>query len=216
MRHRRTNAEVTKWHESLLGREFGWLTILEVLDCRPRMARCRCRCGTEKLMRVEDVAGRQTKKSCGCKRFAKPEAWQCRVCKRTLPFTTAFFPTDRHNIHGLKWDCKDCDRDIHRDYCRRLKAEVLAHYGNGSPKCACCGEKQFEFLCLDHVNEDGKKDRQQWGLGTRFYMMLKRTGYPNHLQILCFNCNFAKSVYGVCPHQRQNPDTVAGAITLGT
>jgi len=138
--------------------------------------------------------------ACGCKRFAKPTTWRCRVCKRTLPFDNDHFTTDRHNIHGLKWDCKDCDRKSCREYGRRLRHEVLMHYGNGHPACACCGEDNVVFLCLDHINNDGKQDRQKWGPGVGFYLMLKRQGFPGHLQILCYNCNMGRALLGRCPH----------------
>lgn len=39
---------------------------------------------------------------------------------------------------------------------------------------------------------------------------LKQNNYPRGFQILCYNCNNAKSIQGQCPHQIKN-----GALTAG-
>lgn len=82
---------------------------------------------------------------------------------------------------------------------KRLKEEVLAHYGG---KCVCCNEAGAAFLTLDHINNDGANDRRgRHDVGRHFYARIKREGFPANLQILCFNCNFAKNHNaGVCPH----------------
>jgi DNA repair exonuclease SbcCD ATPase subunit len=83
---------------------------------------------------------------------------------------------------------------------QRLRAEALAAYGN---KCACCGETHPHFLSIDHINGGGKKDRAAHGCeegGMNWYLHLAKN-HPDHVQILCHNCNMAKGHYGVCPHQ---------------
>lgn len=93
-------------------------------------------------------------------------------------------------------------RNRERD--RHIKLEVLSTYSGGpTPKCACCGEQGLVFLTLDHINGDGKSHRISLGGGNRFYRELQRLGYPNEpeLQVLCWNCNCAKSISGECPHQ---------------
>ena len=87
-------------------------------------------------------------------------------------------------------------------YFRRLKDTVLRAYGG---VCKCCGEDQLEFLSIDHINNDGALHRKEsnCGGGSSFYLWLKRHGYPTYnFQVLCFNCNYAKHRYGLCPHQR--------------
>lgn len=37
-----------------------------------------------------------------------------------------------------------------------LKLKIITHYGG---KCTCCEEKEIRFLCIDHINNDGKKHR---------------------------------------------------------
>lgn len=80
-----------------------------------------------------------------------------------------------------------------------LKDATYAAYGGY--RCACCGETQPEFLCIDHVNNDGHAHRKSIGRGANIYLWLKKNGYPAGFQVLCMNCNFGKKHNGgVCPH----------------
>lgn len=81
----------------------------------------------------------------------------------------------------------------------KLRREVIAAYGG---KCSCCDEATFEFLSLDHVNNDGAQHRRELGAngGTTVMAWARRNGYPPSLQILCHNCHGAKSWHGRCPH----------------
>ena len=86
-------------------------------------------------------------------------------------------------------------------YGQRMKKETINKYGGC---CTCCGENNLVFLTMDHINNDGAKHRRSKegprgpGIGT--YVWLRDNEYPNTLQVLCFNCNWAKS-HGGCPHQ---------------
>lgn len=84
---------------------------------------------------------------------------------------------------------------------QRLKDEVFEAYGGY--KCACCGEPIREFLTIDHVNGDGAAHRRKIG-SAAIYRWLKREGFPDGYQVLCMNCNWAKGVFGACPHERTN------------
>jgi hypothetical protein len=79
---------------------------------------------------------------------------------------------------------------------RKVRAEVLAYYGNA---CTCCGEGIPQFLCIDHINGNGNNHRKT--LKTNIYYWLRRNGYPSGFQVLCHNCNMAKGFYGQCPHE---------------
>jgi len=93
-------------------------------------------------------------------------------------------------------------RELNKAYRIRVRNEVLDHYGS---ICACCGEAQREFLTLDHINEDGKKHRiEVMGRnvgGWKFYLEMRKLGYPEGLQVLCWNCNRATWTYRTCPHK---------------
>jgi hypothetical protein len=67
------------------------------------------------------------------------------------------------------------------------------------------------FLTIDHINNDGNihrsiingkrtKDGNSYGAGAQTYRWLIDNDYPGGFQVLCFNCNWAKS-NGGCPHK---------------
>lgn len=98
---------------------------------------------------------------------------------------------------------KEWNKDYRKKYAARIKLEVLKHYGeNGIPKCKCCGEKNIEFLTLEHPLGGGKKERRKHGRGVTYYNYLRKNNYPIELEVLCFNCNLSKGIYGYCPHKR--------------
>ena len=58
---------------------------------------------------------------------------------------------------------------------KKLKLEVIMHYGG---ICACCGEDCFEFLQIDHINNDGANHRREIGRGSSvIYRWLIRNNY---------------------------------------
>jgi hypothetical protein len=52
-----------------------------------------------------------------------------------------------------------------------LRLEVIAAMGGC---CKCCGEKEPEFLVIDHVHGGGTKERKQ-GVGKKLYYHVKKT-----------------------------------------
>jgi hypothetical protein len=94
-------------------------------------------------------------------------------------------------------------RSIHtKEKNQNKKFSVLAIYSKGQPKCACCGETNIEFLTIDHVNNDGSKYRKKINCrGSGIYYWLIKNHFPEGIQVLCMNCNFAKGQFGYCPHE---------------
>ena len=101
------------------------------------------------------------------------------------------------NCLMTKHSCRRTHDNINKKF-----LSILELYGN---ECACCGEKRRELLTLDHIREDAKTTDRQYRCGNDY-------GYRNALmnfdkesyQILCFNCNFAKSLNdGICPHKQK-------------
>jgi hypothetical protein len=80
---------------------------------------------------------------------------------------------------------------------RRTRIRVLQAYGG---HCVCCGETQVEFLTFDHVDGGGNAHKRREKIN-RLFTWLWKNDCPEGYQILCYNCNAAKSVYGQCPHQ---------------
>ena len=94
--------------------------------------------------------------------------------------------------------CAKC-RATFKEYAQAKKDAAFAAYGGY--RCACCGIVEPVFLCLDHINNDGAKMRKIHGCGPKFYSWLKKQGYPRGFQVLCWNCNSAKT-FGECPHKK--------------
>lgn len=97
-----------------------------------------------------------------------------------------------------------------KEYRKKLRIDVIEKYGG---KCECCGEARIEFLAIDHKNQDGNVERRQlFGRNDSgsysWYLKLKREDKRDDLQVLCHNCNIAKSFYGRCPHQDALPEYV--------
>jgi hypothetical protein len=82
----------------------------------------------------------------------------------------------------------------------RLRKKVLNAYGN---KCVYCNEKHYEFLAIDHVNDNGAEHRRtiRNGDGNQVLREIVKEGFPNTYQILCHNCNSAKGFYKRNPIQ---------------
>lgn len=89
-----------------------------------------------------------------------------------------------------------------------IRQKVLEIYGD---RCACCGEKEYWFLTIDHINNDGWKERKVGGKNTTSSEMICRRlvfgPKRDDIQILCYNCNCAKQRIGFCPH---NPHSMSG------
>ena len=99
--------------------------------------------------------------------------------------------------NGLCRRCFDMKLKTSKDRHTRNRKTVLSHYGG---KCVCCGETEPLFLTIDHINNDGAKHRKKTK-GIQFYPWIIRNGFPEDLQILCWNCNMGKYHNGgICPH----------------
>jgi hypothetical protein len=124
------------------------------------------------------------------------------------------FYKHKRYLDGYRSNCKDCyissalkcynyKKDIvsEKNYKRNrvLKQEIIDAYGSS---CVCCGEIDFEFLTIDHINNNGKQHRQEIGK-RNIYIWLKNHNFPkDNFQLLCWNCNMAKGHYGQCPHSK--------------
>ncbi len=86
---------------------------------------------------------------------------------------------------------------------QKRRLACLLYYSSGDPRCACCGISNYEYLTFDHINGDGNQHRKQGLFGYKMYSWMIDQCFPDGFQVLCFNCNFAKSL-GPCPH-RESP-----------
>lgn len=185
------------------GMKFGKLTVVKQSETKNRARRyeCICECGrtvTRRSSHIRHGASMACKECLKEERRARPARAACRICGSEFEFTSEFFTVDKKTFFGLKKLCKPCSNNETRDCSRKVRMIAIFAYGG---KCACCGERRHEFLCFDHVNNDGKKDREQNRNGATLYRRLIKEGFPDRFQLLCHNCNYAKQVYKVCPHK---------------
>lgn len=83
-------------------------------------------------------------------------------------------------------------RTYMNDYFQKVRQEVFSHYGS---ECAWCGETTYEYLQIDHTNNDGAAHRRSIN-NVRLTFWLRKNNYPKGFQLLCANCHNAKSKYG--------------------
>jgi len=144
---------------------------------------------------------------------------ECKKCKALRNLSEAYKKveddhrsTPEHKAKAATYNAKPvvkAKRDVYRKRPenklrkkqRRLeiKEEVLTHYGKGGKLCCCwygCKVKDLDLLTLDHKNNDGaiaraeKKD----GTGFKLYSSVKRNGFPDTFQTLCWNHQWKKQM----------------------
>lgn len=96
---------------------------------------------------------------------------------------------------------RELARSRSRHDAMRLKLDLIEAYG-GKCNCDGCKEDRPQFMTLDHMKPgEGKEHRLKFRTSRRIYQHLKNLGWPkDNYQLLCFNCNIATHMYGVCPH----------------
>lgn len=149
-------------------------------------------------------------------KYEEGEVPKCRFCSTTLVIGTNWLDSQKIANNRV---CDECRRDkgkelaatyhannpkkiaeyrrTHKkyiaDYQRArnmgLWDEVFAHYGDA---CINCGEKGRLFLTIDHKDNNGSEVRRLVHGGSVW--VAKKTGWPDNLQILCWNCQFAKAL----------------------
>lgn len=126
----------------------------------------------------------------------------CSVCGDEKPLDQ--FHRQAKGRDGRMANCKACHAEYHRRWReanpekwkaakrkamlahrRRQRARVIEAMGGA---CATCGEADPIVLELDHVNEDGNKDRRRPGGPMRIYREVLR-GERDDLMLLCANCH---------------------------
>jgi hypothetical protein len=156
-------------------------------------ARCRKKASDRQRKRYErgicNQCGRRTKLGSLC-RF-------CKIKQR---------PYSRKQSRGGK------ARQWQRAYAVRVKKTVFDHYGN---RCVCCGQDQERFLTIGHKNNDGHSDlrcrirKRSKHHGRRFsgscwHARIIKLGFPDDLELQCWNCNMARTHFGFCCKEQQS------------
>ncbi len=157
-----------------------------------------------------------------CIHTIKKNSEQCNSCDRILDENNQF---NFHKINKTSL-CKFCtikkgrkhknieDRIIkyrslqqrrkeNKAYTLNIRQKLIEGYGS---RCECCGESEYMFLTIDHINNDGASERKQFSNNmNKFYRMLINSNYPrDNYRLLCYNCNCCRGSYGKCYHQLIN------------
>jgi superfamily II DNA helicase RecQ len=153
--------------------------------------------------------------------YSKPKKQYHFACKDCVKIINRdYYQKNREKILKQVYSYREKNIDSVRERCntanrlkwKKLKYETLIEYGG---KCVCCGETGFEFLCIDHIANDGFKHRKEISsVSFGVYKWLKENCYPkDNFQILCHNCNASKHANkGVCIHKSpEGPTTMAKA-----
>lgn len=105
--------------------------------------------------------------------------------------------TEKERIQQRNWRVKNRESWLprQRSWRQALKLEVLTRYGkNGTLQCCWdgCGVVDIDVLTLDHVNNDGRKDRLKRGIN--IYSSLRQDDFPDGYQTLCANHQLKKEI----------------------
>jgi len=129
----------------------------------------------------------------------------CCTCHEFKPRSE--FHRNRHSRDGLQSECKPCACRRSRDWLVRLNLEMIHAYGN---KCRGCGESDPNALTLDHIFNDGAKERRELFVSptgrrgsTNIVVIrkLKRLGWPQERhQLLCASCQLRKVRHAPLPN----------------
>ena len=151
----------------------------------------------------ESKAAYLKKKYCGkhytkIKRYGSVKDIVCYLCNRQTTFRGKINRPDRKDTY-LKTQRFFEDKTICHNCYKRILQEVIFYKLN--EKCNCCGENNRYFLQIDHINNDGFKDRKErYKDQLKYYTNIINN--INNFQLLCANCNFGKLMNkGVCPHK---------------
>jgi hypothetical protein len=122
------------------------------------------------------------------------------------------FYTDPNTRDGLYSYCKSCSNkktkkwrnknihskvsqsNAHKRWASSLKLETLTYYGPSHTLCCSwpgCFVDDIDCLSLDHINNDGHKEKQR---GNIFYCTLRKQKFPKGFQTLCHNHNIKKEI----------------------
>ena len=78
-----------------------------------------------------------------------------------------------------------------------LRLQILEHYGKEGKLLCCwdgCGVVDPDMLTIDHIENDGAEDRRNHNSGVEFMRKLKKNGFPDGYQTLCWNHQWKKEM----------------------
>ena len=109
---------------------------------------------------------------------------------------------------GKEFEARGLCRNHYMNYYHSKRRKiVINYYSNGTNKCDCCSESIYEFLTIDHINNDGAEHRRKIGIieGSLIEWLYTHK-LPDGFKVMCFNCNCgrAHTKDNICPHKMVN------------
>lgn len=101
-----------------------------------------------------------------------------------------FHRLKRRNGNEFNSFCKICDRNRTRDERQDRREKIIAKYSDNQNKCALCSESRLEVLDIDHIDGNGKLDRERFDTNDQYYRYLLSKKKDKNLRVLCRNCNW--------------------------
>lgn len=95
-----------------------------------------------------------------------------------------------------------------RNYIKSTKLQVFSALSNGKLECACCKENSdINLLTVDHIEGRKQIGHDRSINGMKLYIWLRKNPHSKGFQLLCWNCNATKGLFGICLHQRKTYDS---------
>ena len=111
---------------------------------------------------------------------------KCPTCVHDIDFV--YFKHDKKYRDGYYYECKICSRK------RDSVVKQLAFLRLGSSCCIGCGIDDIDVLTVDHISNDGHRNRHTDGLGVSLHRKIISGSIDrSRFQVLCLNCNIKKS-----------------------
>ena len=107
-----------------------------------------------------------------------------------------------------QWQKDTPNRYQKLDAQQRLRRRMLDALGG---KCLRCGFDDWRALQIDHVNGDGRSDRDRVGNRNRYFKAVVSS--PDRYQLLCANCNWIKR-YEQQEHGQQRSGELTEAMVV--
>jgi hypothetical protein len=109
-----------------------------------------------------------------------------------------------HNAYNKLWyqRTKETRLKKAKEHYQKWRDAALAGYG---AQCSCCGETEYNFLAIDHVNGLTELELSEGRMfGDKLHRFLVKNNFPSEFQVLCHNCNMGRRFNGNrCPHEDQ-------------
>ena len=100
--------------------------------------------------------------------------------------------TAKSRVYRSRPEYKEYARTYAEERTRSLRYQILSHYsGSDQPYCNKCGFDDIRGLCVDHINNDGCKDKRA---NQTLHLWMIKNNYPEGYQVLCANCNTIKEM----------------------